>query len=85
MPVGTCEERAGTEHLVRSTRSITESDGESAGTSPGQAQQRNTTVDVPCTGSTQIHQFNQNSDNSTEVGCLCSGKLGLVNKRVNKA
>lgn len=64
---------AGTEHLVGSTRSITQSDGKS----PGHAQHRNTTTDVPQAGSTQTRPFNQNSDNSTEVGSLRSGKLQI--------
>lgn len=36
IPAGTCEERAGTEHLVGSTKSITQSNGESTGMSPAQ-------------------------------------------------
>lgn len=63
---------AGTEHLVGNTGSITQSDdGKSSGMSPGHS---NTTIDVSHTGSTQTQPFNQNSDNSTEVGRLRSGK-----------
>lgn len=60
---------AGTEHLVGSTGSITQSNGKSLGWAQVTAQQHN----HGC--ATQRLHTNQNSDNSTEVGSLWSGKL----------